>query len=251
MYIDTHAHLTSSMVLPDLMGVLERAKRAGVAKIVNICTDIPSLEEGLALSLPWIHHTAATTPHDVAQEGEEFFPVVEAAAKAGKLCAIGETGLDYFYVHSPRAIQQEFLVRYLQLAKAYALPLVFHCRDAFEDLFAIADREYPGCKAVLHCFTGTWEEAQLVLARGWYLSFSGIVTFKKSESLRLVAAKAPLDRILVETDTPYLAPQSKRGKTNEPAFITETFALIASLKQLDGELFAQHVASNAAQLFSF
>ena len=187
----------SSTVYPRADALLERAKAAGIAAVVNICTDPDSLEKGLALRkrYPWVYNVAATTPHDVEKEGELYFETMSTHARAGDLVAVGETGLDYHYQHSPRELQQQFLRRYLRLALDCRLPLVVHCREAFADLFSILDREYviegqhaPG---VLHCFTGSVEEADQLIARGWYLSLSGIVTFKKSQELREVARRAP------------------------------------------------------------
>ena len=251
MFIDSHAHLTSPQVLPDLEGILSRAREQKIEKIVNICTDEETLKRGIELAEehPWIFNTAATTPHDVEKEGEYFFPIVAKAVKEKKLIAIGETGLDYYYEHSNRAKQQEFLLRYFDLALECGLPLIFHCRDAFADLFSLADRHYPNAPAVLHCFTGNLEEARGVIARGWYLSLSGILTFKKSEVLKEVAKELPWDRILVETDTPYLAPQSRRGKQNEPAFLPETAQVIALAKGIEVEEVARASFENASRLF--
>lgn len=250
---DTHAHLTSDSMLPHLEEVLQRAKQSGVHRIVNICTGKKSLEQGLLLreKHKWVYNTAATTPHDVDAEGEEFFPVVEQAAFSKKLVAIGETGLDYFYAHSDRKTQQAFLLRYFDLALRSKLPLVFHCREAFEDLFAMADRDYAQGSAVLHCFTGTLAQARQVLDRGWIISLSGIVTFKKSEELKEIAKYVPLDRLFIETDSPYLAPQSKRGKQNEPAFITETAECVAKLKGISVQELIQATEDNAEAFFSF
>lgn len=246
---DSHAHLSSAELLPHASAILERARSAGVSRILNICTDKESLAGGLALACPQVANAGATTPHDVEKEGEALFPVFEEAARSGKLVAVGETGLDYHYAYSDKRTQQRFLVRYLHLAAECKLPVIFHCREAFEDLFAIADAEYPrGAPAVLHCFTGTISEAEGVWKRGWHLSLSGIVTFKKSESLRLVAKAAPLQQLLIETDAPYLAPQSRRGQTNEPAFIAETAACISALR---GEDVAEATFANAKRLFSF
>jgi len=251
MFIDSHAHLTSPKVVDHVEEMLQRAQQHQVKKIVNICTDKVSLEKGLFLSQrhPWIVNAAATTPHDVATDGEAFFPIVEAAAK--NLVAIGETGLDYYYEHSNRELQQAFLIRYFQLAVVKNLPLIFHCRDAFKDLFSFSDLHYRKKSAVLHCFTGTIEEAKGCLDRGWYISFSGIITFKKSAALREVVDYVPLDRMLIETDTPYLTPESKRGKLNEPGYIGETAALIASIKKVDVTEIGQMTAKNATEFFSF
>ncbi|MCB1112887.1 MAG: TatD family hydrolase [Chlamydiales bacterium] len=254
-FTDSHAHLTSRPVHAKIEQVLENAQSAGVDTIINICTDAESLEWGLDLAkkYPWIHNTGSTTPHDVDKEGEELFPLFEKHARAGDLVAIGETGLDYFYHHSQPETQQRFLRRYLHLALECSLPVVIHCRDAFSDFFHILDDVYlvngshaPG---VLHCFTGTVEEAQEVIARGWYLSLSGIVTFKKSDILREVAKITPLDQLLIETDTPYLAPQTHRGKPNEPAYIAETAACIAEVRGISVEELAKATSANAYKLF--
>jgi len=149
-----------------------------------------------------------------------------------------------------RKVQQLFLKRYLHLAAETQLPVIFHCREAFEDLFAIADLEYPKrAPAILHCFTGTMAEAEEVIERGWHLSLSGIVTFKKSEALRQVAKEIPLSQLLIETDSPYLAPQSRRGQQNEPSFLPETAACIAAVKNISLEEVVRATSENAAQLF--
>lgn len=255
MLIDSHAHLTSPAVFDSLDSVLERARQAGIKAIVNICTDPLSLERGLELSarFPWIYQVAATTPHDVEKEGEEVFGIMAARAREGRLKAVGETGLDYHYSHSERGIQKDFLRRYLHLALECRLPVVIHCREAFADFFDILDSDYqvngkhaPG---VLHCFTGTLQEAEEVLKRGWMLSLSGIVTFKKSTELQQVALEVPLDQLLIETDTPYLAPQKHRGKQNEPAFLAETAAFLANLRGISYDELARATAHNAERLF--
>lgn len=253
MFIDTHAHLTGLQVQDTLDEMLKRAQLHRIAKIVNICTDEQSLHMGchLAQEEHWIYNAAATTPHDVAVHGASFLPIVEEHARKKKLIALGETGLDYHYEHSPRDVQKEYLERYFALAISVDLPLIFHCRDAFADLFAMADLYYADKPAVLHCFTGTLEEAKEVIDRGWYLSISGIATFKKSEDLRKVIQYAPIDRLFIETDTPYLAPQSKRGQINEPSFLIETAELIASLKGIKLESVGEITSRNAEQFFSF
>lgn len=251
MYIDSHAHLTIDAEAGRVEEILERAKQKHVSKIVNICIDEASLERGVRLAkrYPWIYNAAATTPHDVEKEGESFFAIVQKHVH--QLVAIGETGLDYHYQHSPQEIQKEFLIRYFKLAHETKLPLIFHCRDAFDDLLMLADTYYKGRAAVLHCFTGTLDEAKHCLDRGWLVSMSGIVTFKKSEALREVAAYVPLDRLLIETDTPYLAPQSKRGKSNEPSYIDETANVIAKVKGISLEDVALATTENANRFFSF
>jgi TatD DNase family protein len=254
-YFDSHAHLTSTAD-PAISQILARSQAVGVSHILNICTTLESLDRGLALSqqFPHIYNAAATTPHDVEALGEKEFHSIAAHAKAGHLAAIGETGLDYHYLHSPREQQQHFLRRYLQLALECQLPIIIHCREAFDDLFHILDEDYrvgsqyaPG---VLHCFTGTLKEAQEVVKHGWFLSLSGIVTFKKSMELREVARWMPLEQLLIETDSPYLAPQSKRGHPNEPSYLPETAATIASVKGLSLEEVARATFNNAKKLFN-
>jgi TatD DNase family protein len=253
MYIDSHAHLTGQELQKDVDALLLRAREAQVEIVVNICTDLDSLQRGLQIRKknPLVFLAAATTPHDVEKEGESFFPEVQRAAQNGDLVAIGETGLDYYYEHSPKNLQKKFLSRYFSLADQWNLPIIFHCRDAFQDLFEMADAEYENKPAVLHCFTGTQEEARGVLDRGWYISFSGIVTFKKSESLREILKYVPEDRLLIETDSPYLSPQSKRGKANEPAFIVETAEMIAKVRGISLEQIAKSTRENAYKFFSF
>lgn len=253
MYFDSHAHLSSAEVLPQIEAVMSRAKKASVTQILNICTDRETLKQGFLLQEQYreIKNAGATTPHDVEKEGEEMFPLFAEAARNKKLVAIGETGLDYYYPELKASIQKEFLVRYLHLALECHLPVIFHCREAFADLFAITDAEYKkGAPAILHCFTGSVAEAKEVLSRGWYLSLSGIVTFKKSESLRLVAEMVPLSQLLIETDTPYLAPQSKRGKPNEPSYLPETAQCIARIKGISLEELGRITFENATQAFS-
>lgn len=248
MLIDSHAHLTSSGLYEEVDALLLKAKGAGVEKIVNIATDPDSLHKGLALSqkYPWVFNAAATTPHDVLKFGELHFEAI--AKEVGRLQAVGETGLDYYYEHSPKELQQQFLIRYLTLARTHNLPVVIHCRDAFQDFFSILDQEgHSG--GVLHCFTGNLEEAKGVLDRGFYLSLSGIATFKKSVVLHEVARYVPLDRLLIETDAPYLAPEPFRGKTNEPAFLKATATFLASLKGVSFEDLAYATAQNASALF--
>lgn len=252
--IDSHAHLTGGD-LTSLEDELERAKDAHVQAIINICTDDVSLQRGIALAQrktqPFIYTVASTTPHDVVKEGESFFPIVEEYAKKKVLVAIGETGLDYHYMHSPKDLQQEYLRKYLRLAISNDLPVVIHCRDAFQDFFSIWDEEQKGSslRGVLHCFTGSEQEAEECLQRGMYISMSGIVTFPKSTALQEVAKSIPLNRILIETDAPYLAPQPFRGKKNEPAYLVETTKFIAKLRDVSLEDLASHTAQNTKKLF--
>ena len=250
--IDSHAHITADGPYEDLEGILSRAKNVGIEAIVNICTDKTTLERGVeaAKKYKYIYNTGATTPHDAKSEGKLNFPVFENAARNGQLVAIGETGLDYFYEHSAKEEQQKLLKRYFNLAKECNLPVVIHCRDAFEDLFSIAKNDFPKGKALLHCFTGTLDEAMQAIEMGWLISFSGIVTFKKSVELRKVLEEIPLNKIIIETDTPYLAPESKRGKANEPSFIKEIAQMISNVKKVSFEKVCESTVKNTKAFFS-
>lgn len=251
MLLDSHAHLCSSSFTEDLDEVILRAEQANVSTIVNIATSPQELISGIALSKkhPWIYNVASTTPHDVEKETTETFEFFEDRAESGDLCAIGETGLDYYYEHSPKETQKTSFKRYIKLAKRLNLPLVIHCREAFSDLYKILDEEFPFGKVLLHCFTGTIEEANEGIKRGYFISFSGIVTFKKSQSLQQTAKELPLDKILIETDCPYLAPEKKRGQRNEPSFIVETAQKMADLRGISFEELSEITFDNASRFF--
>lgn len=247
--IDSHAHLTDPSLYPDLKSILTRAKSTGVCKIINVCTDADSLKRGLAAQkkYPCLSLAAAATPHDVDAIGDQFFLEVARTARAKKLKAIGETGLDYYYRHSDRENQKRHLLKYIALAEECGLPLIFHVRDAFDDFFNLLPKDK--IQGVLHCFTGNLQDAEKGLKRDLFISFSGIVTFTKSRQLQQIATQIPLEKILIETDAPYLAPQSKRGRKNEPAFVLETAQKIAELKNIPLEKLAEITAANAACLF--
>ncbi|MGR3911981.1 MAG: TatD family hydrolase [Candidatus Rhabdochlamydia sp.] len=253
MWIDTHAHLTLGSFDDQLEEIIKRALDCRIEHIVNICTDQKSLNKGLELSkqYPWIVNTAAATPHDVVEIGDAFFEEVSFHAKEGNLRAIGETGLDYYSSTASKEIQAVHLKQYLMLAKECSLPLIFHCREAFDDLFKIVDEKREKVKAILHCFTGTHDEAKECLKRGWLLSISGIVTFKNAKALQHVIKETPLESLVIETDAPYLAPQSKRGQVNEPSYVIETAQMIADLKNIPIEEVARVTTHNAHQFFSF
>lgn len=251
MYFDSHAHLASDPILSDVDAILSRAKEAGVERIINICTDAESFQKGLELekTYPFIKNTAAITPHDANKGDEEYFAEIKRCAHQKELVAIGETGLDYHHFDGTKEEQKKWLIRHLQLALECSLPVVIHCRDAFKDFFEIIDSEYRDEPGVLHCFTGTLKEAKQVIERGWYLSLSGIATFKRSDELRQVAKEIPIEQLLIETDAPYLAPQGKRGKMNEPSFLPITAACIAACQGVSPEALAKATSDNAERLF--
>ncbi|OGN59708.1 MAG: hydrolase TatD [Chlamydiae bacterium RIFCSPHIGHO2_12_FULL_27_8] len=248
-FYDTHAHLTFKEIDLD---VIKRAKESNVNKIINICTDKSSLMKGIELASKYdfIFNAAATYPHDVDNEGKEFFEIVKKYAIEKKLIGIGESGLDYYYEHAEKEEQKKYLKKYFELSLSLNLPIILHCRNAFKDLFEISDTFYKSKKALLHCFTGTIEEAKEVLKRDWIIAFSGIITFKNSDDLREVVKYVPLEKMVIETDAPYLAPQKYRGKKNEPSYIIETAKMISEIKNISLEEVAFKTTANAENFFN-
>lgn len=255
---DSHLHLSSEKFSDEeACLLLEMASSHGVSSMMNVSTDEASwkrsqllLQTAQKCGVSW-YQAAATTPHDASgSEAESFFTLVEdEAMNRSSLQAIGETGLDYFYEHSPKKLQQELFHKYIDLAYRAKLPLIIHCRDAFKDFFSIIASHKP-VSGVLHCFTGTKEDAKKLLDIGWYVSISGIVTYLKStEEIREVASFLPLDRLLVETDAPYLAPIPVRGKKNCPHFLMHTLACIADLRKMAVEDLMTCTFQNAERLF--
>lgn len=250
---DSHAHITSDELYPRADELIQNAIVNGVTKIVNINTDQETLKRGLELAKKYpenVFNTAASTPHDVETLGPDDFPVFEKAAREGKLIALGETGLDYFYERANREVQQQFLRKYLALAKELHMSVAIHCRgdEAFVDLFKITS-DFPTVKILLHCFTGTLGQANEAIARDWYISFSGILTFKKSIELREVMKQLPMDRIVIETDSPYLAPEGKRGKVNEPANVSAVAETIALHREMELEAVCAATLKNTFAIF--
>ncbi len=247
MFIDAHAHLTYDNH-PELEPLLKRAAESGLEAIINVACDLDDLERALLLSKqnfgPKVYTAAALTPHDAAKDDDAFYKAIEKAS--GELVAIGETGLDYHYNLAPKDLQKKSLERYLELARRINLPLVIHCRDAFSDLFSIIPKD---TAVMLHCFTGSLQEAKEAVDRGWFVSFSGIVTFSKSIALQEVAKYLPEDHIFLETDSPYLAPQGYRGKQNEPAYLVETAKFVANLRGVSVEKLAASTTDNVKRLF--
>lgn len=251
-FIDAHAHLTSDADL-DLAPLLARAFASGVRGIINVCTELDDLARGIALAkrsdAPKIYTAAALTPHDAAKDDALFYNEIARLALAKELIAIGETGLDYYYNHAPKDVQIRSLQRYLLLANEAHLPVVIHCRDAFDDLMAVICEITPDIQVMLHCFTGSVDEAKRAVERGWYISLSGIVTFPKSTALQEVAKYVPPDLLLIETDSPYLAPQGFRGQKNEPALLVETAKMVASLRGVTTQELALSTSNNVQRLF--
>jgi TatD DNase family protein len=251
---DSHAHVDGPEFDADRDAVLARARAAGVRRIVVIGAvgDPSSAERAVALAErdSDIFATVATHPHDVDQMTHAWWEVHERLATHPKVVAIGETGLDFFYDHSDRAAQTAAFRRFIALARAVAKPIVCHIRDAHREALAIlADTGAADIGGVIHCFTGTPDDAEAYAALGFYVSFSGIVTYKNAQPIRAAVRRLPLDRILVETDCPFLAPVPMRGRRNEPAFVVHTAAAVAQEAGVSLSELARITVANTARIF--
>lgn len=251
---DSHAHVDGPEFDADRDAVLARARAAGVQRMIVIGAvgDPSSAERAVALAEtdPEIWATVATHPHDVAQMTPAWWEIHERLARHPRVVAIGETGLDYYYDHSPRELQRTAFERFIELARAVGKPVVCHIRDAHEDARAVLTATgAPALGCVIHCFTGTPDDARAYAELGCYVSFSGIVTYKTAQPLRDAVPLVPRDRLLIETDCPYLAPIPQRGKRNEPAFIRHTAEVVARAAAMSFEDLAAITAENAARLF--
>ena len=252
--IDSHCHLDFPDFADDLDGVIERARAAGVEHMITICTRVTRAAGVAAIAERYddVSFTVGTHPHEAAGEGAEDFAAMRAFAEHPKCVGIGEAGLDYHYDYAPREVAQRVFRGQIALARELDLPLVIHARDADDDIAAILTDEMGQGRfhALLHCFTSSRELAETALDLGLSISFSGVVTFKKSEGLRAIARHVPLDRILVETDAPYLAPTPHRGHRNEPAFVVATAKVVAEARGLEPEALAAATRANTFKLFS-
>lgn len=247
--IDSHAHLTDERLFPDVEGVVERAREAGVEAVVTIGTYPDSSREAVALAARFanVYATVGVHPHSADQATDAAFAELRELAREPKVVGLGETGLDYFYDNAPRDAQRASFLRHLELARETALPLVVHTRSADADTADII-ADAPGIVGVLHCFSGGRALLERALEMGWYVSFSGMITFRKYEDADLVRA-VPADRILVETDAPYLAPMPYRGKINEPAYVVHTALKAAEIRGEDPVEFAAATVRNTRTFY--
>jgi TatD DNase family protein len=255
MLIDSHCHLD----FPDFTGkvpdVLDRANAAGVMGFITICThaskfaQVAAVAEANASRSVWC--SVGIHPHHAGEEAEKPFTTADIVKLANhpRVVGIGECGLDYFYNHSDKPDQHRCFEMQLEAAKALDLPVIIHTREADDDTIEILGR-HPGVRGVLHCFTGTHRLAEAAVAMGYYISFSGILTFKNAEDLRETAKALPADRILVETDSPFLAPIPMRGKSCEPAFTAYTAAKLAELRGVSMDEIAILTTANFHRLFT-
>ena len=254
MLVDSHCHLDYLARDGDLADVLVRARNAGVSPMVTISTKLREFDtvRAIAEAEPDVFCSVGVHPHEAEAQPDTTTAQLVDLARHPKAIGIGETGLDYFYEHSPRQVQRDVFRAHIAAARETGLPLIVHTRDAEDDTIEIVEDEmgkgaFPG---LIHCFSGTQRLADRMLAAGFSISISGIVTFKKAEELRDVVRNVPLDRILVETDSPYLAPVPKRGKRNEPAFTAHTAAAVAELKGVSVEELAEVTTGNFRRLFT-
>lgn len=254
MLIDSHCHLDFPELASDESGVLARARTAGVAGMLTIGTRLDRFEgvRAIAERHQNIWCSVGVHPHEAKEEGQHTPDRLIEATRHPKVVGIGETGLDFYYEHSPRAEQAESFRAHIAAARQTGLPLIVHTRDADAETGDILEEEFGkgAYGGLIHCFSSGRRVAERALALGFYVSISGIVTFKAANELREIVRDIPLDRLLVETDAPYLAPVPKRGKTNEPAFVAHTAAKVAELKGVSLPALAAATTDNFFRLFA-
>jgi TatD DNase family protein len=251
---DTHAHLDDERFRADLPAVLERAAAAGVTRVLCVATTAADSDHCVRIAgeFPLVWASVGIQPNHVAEAGPDDWAAVERLAAAPRVVALGETGLDRHWDFTPFLQQEDYFARHLALARRTGLPVVIHCREAEADVVRMLREDYDRhgpVKGVLHSFTGDGPTAEACLAMGLYVSFAGMVTYKNAQELRDVAARVPADRLLVETDSPYLAPVPVRGKRNEPAYVAHTAALLAQVRGVPANELADQTTRNALTLF--
>ncbi len=253
--VDSHCHLDHLDLEPydgSLEKLLAETAARGVGRMLTVGIDLESSRQQLAMSaeLPGVYASVGVHPMNAESHGLPEVEALSELARSERVIAIGETGLDRTYGAETMDWQRESFIRHAAVARACAKPLIIHTRDAQQETLEIIDEHVdPSSAGVLHCFTESWEMAEAALAMGFYLSFSGIVTFKNASALREVVAKVPLDRLLVETDSPWLAPVPHRGKKNEPRFVVEVAQCVANIKGLPFETLARASSDNFDRLF--
>jgi TatD DNase family protein len=253
--IDSHAHIDFPQFAEDRDAMLQRAREAGVQALLAIGTGPGPAKLDAALPYAeqhdWIYTSVGIHPHEAKEATPEHFSQLSQLARHPKVIAWGEIGLDYFYDHSPRDVQANVFRTQMELAHAAKLPIVIHCRDAWDDCLALIEQhwKHTGIGGILHCFTSTLDHAKRGLDMGFLISFAGNSTYPKAQSIRDVAKALPVDRVLIETDAPFLAPQPFRGKRNEPAYVAEVAKTLANVRNLPPEEIAATTASNFRRFF--
>jgi TatD DNase family protein len=253
--IDTHAHLDDERFAADLPAVLERAAAAGVTHTLTIGIDLPTSRAAVELAgrFPQLRAVVGIQPNHVAEAGPtDWDEVVKLAETAANVVAVGESGLDRYWDRAPFPVQEDYFARHLALARRLGKPIVIHCREAEQDVVRVLREEFAAhgpVRGVMHSFSGDTAVALECMQLGLHISFAGMVTYKNAENLRQVAAEVPLDRLLVETDSPYLAPVPVRGKRNEPAFVRHTAECVAKARGVSADEVCAATTRNARELF--
>jgi TatD DNase family protein len=254
MLIDSHCHLDFQDFAPERDEVVSRAQAAGLARMITISTRVDAFAtiSSIAEAYEPVYCTVGTHPLEAGKDAEASVETLVSHTRHPKCVGLGEAGLDYHYDVAPRDVAHRVFRTHIAAARESGLPLVIHSRDADADMASILTEEMGKgtFKALLHCFTSSAKLAEIGVELGLFISFSGVLTFKKSDELRAIAAKVPLDRLLVETDAPFLAPQPYRGKRNEPAFVVETAKVLASVKGVSEAEIAAATTANVLRLFS-
>ena len=254
MLIDSHAHIQGKEYVGEVEALILRAREAGVDTIIAVggAGDMSSNTAAIALakSIPNIYATVGMHPHDAKDVGAEELKTLKELASRQKVVAVGEAGLDFYYNHSPRDVQRRVFSQFIHLARETRLPIVVHERNAAREVAELLRVEGAGdLRGVIHCFTGDYDSARAYLDLGFFLSFTGIITFKNAEALRDIVRKVPLERMLVETDSPYLTPVPHRGKRNEPAFVRLVAETVGKVKEISFEDVAAVTTANVRELF--
>jgi TatD DNase family protein len=261
--VDTHCHLDCDRFDVDREAVVQRARDAGVSQIIVPGIDLQSSAQVARLSrqLPGIYGAVGIHPNDIPAHGdiEAALATLADLARREKVVAIGEVGLDYYWDRTPKETQHDWLRQQLEVATDLHLPAILHNREATQDILSILSDwvrgglppELSSRPGVLHSFSGSWEDARIALDLGFFLGFTGPITYKKADEMRQVAAKAPLDRILIETDAPFLAPHPHRGERNEPAYVRYVAEKLAEVRGVDVQAISEQTTRNAAALFSW
>ena len=253
--IDSHAHIDGPQFADDRDAMLSRARAAGVSTILAIGTGPGPEQLDAALSYAeahnWIYTTVGIHPHDAKEVTPTHLDTLAALSKHPKVIAWGEIGLDYFYDRSPRDIQERVFRQQMELAQAAKLPIIIHCRDAWDDCLRLLDEVWKRTSlgGILHCFTSTLDHAQKGLDMGFLISFTGNISYPKAQNIRDVAKALPLSNILIETDSPYLAPQPHRGKRNEPAYVLEVAKALANVRDCELSEIAAKTTGNFRRFF--
>jgi len=249
---DSHCHLNDPRFSPDLPEVLARARQAGVTGCIVVGYDLGSSQVALKLAdeAPDIWGAVGVHPHDASDVTPEVLDELRGLARHDRVVAIGESGLDYYRNLSPPPVQREAFIQFIELARELGLPLIVHCREAQEDCLRVLDEHRQAEQTIImHCFAGGMEFARECLARGFYLGLAATITYPKAFALRKIAAEAPFDQLLVETDCPWLPPQQHRGQRNEPAHVRYVVEVVARERGVDVEQVAQQTESNARRAF--